>query len=93
LGTVTATSHQASSDDVLKFIEKVRSNEEALNISGTEIVRLNAALDDLTYEMKQPARDQSKVRQAVSSIRNVAEGAVGSLAATGILFELGKLFS
>ena len=92
LGTVTATSQQASSDDVLKFIEKVRSNEANLRVSDIENVRLNAALDDLTHEMKQPAQNQNKVRQAVSSIRNVAEGAVGSLVATGILFELAKLF-
>ena len=57
-------------------------------MSGAEITRLEAALDDLTFQMNQPAPNQNKVRQAVSSIRNVAEGAVGSLAATGILFEL-----
>ncbi len=93
MGTVTATSQQASSDEVLKFIEKVRSNVEALNVSGKEITRLDAALDDLKYEMKQPSRDQNKVQQAVSSIRSVAENAAGSLVATGILFELAKLFS
>jgi len=60
-------------------------------VSGTEIIRLNTALDDLAYEMKQQAPNQSRVRQTVSSIRNVAEGAVGSLAATGILYELAKL--
>jgi hypothetical protein len=92
-GTVNATSQQASAEDVLKLIEKIRANEQGLNVSGAEIRRLEAALDDLTFEMKQPAPNQSKVRQAVSSIRNVAEGAVGSLAATGILFELAKLFS
>ena len=92
LGTVTATSHLTSSEDVLKFIEKVRANDVALDVSDTEIIRLNAALDDLTYEMKQPAQNHSKVRQAVSSIRNVAEGAAGSLVAAGVLFELGKLF-
>jgi AbiTii len=92
-GTITATSHQTSPDNVFEFIEKVRSNEGALNVSRTEIVRLNTALDDLMHEMKQPVQNQIKVRQAVSSIRNVAEGAVGSLAATGILYELGKLFS
>lgn len=92
-GTVNATSQQASTEDVLKLVEKIRANEQGLNVSGAEIMRLEAALDDLTFEMKQPAPNQSKVRQAVSSIRNVAEGAVGSLAATGILFELAKLFS
>jgi hypothetical protein len=56
-------------------------------------MRLEAALDSLVFEMKQPAPNQSKVRQAVSSIRNVAEGAVGSLAAAGILYELAKIFS
>jgi len=92
-GTVNATSQQVSAEDVLKFVEKIRANELALNVSGAEIMRLKTALDDLTFEMKQPAPNQSKVRQAVSSIRNVAEGAVGSLAATGILYELAKLFS
>ncbi len=92
-GTVNATFHQAASEEVLSLVEKIRANERALNVSSSEILRLKKALDDLTFEMKQPAPNQNKVQQAVSSIRNVAEGAVGSLAAAGILHELAKLFS
>jgi hypothetical protein len=92
-GTVNATSAQASPDDVLKLVETIRASEQALNVSGAEIIRLEAALTDLAFEMKKPAPNQIKVRQAVSSIRNVAEGAIGSLVATGILVELAKLFS
>jgi hypothetical protein len=92
-GTVNSTFQQASPEDVLRLVEKIKANKHGLNVPDTEIKRLEDALDDLTFEMKQPMRDQNKVREAVSSIRNVAEGAVGSLAATGILFELAKLFS
>lgn len=92
-GTINAINHQASAEDVLELVEKIKANEQGLNLSDAEIMRLKTALDNLTFEMKQPAPNQSKVRQAVSSIRNVAEGAIGSLAATGILYELAKLFS
>lgn len=93
LGTVNATFQEPSAENVLKLIEKIKANEQGLNLSKTEKMQLEAALGDLTFEMRQLAPNQNKVRQAVSSIRNVAEGAVGSLVATGILFELGKLFS
>lgn len=92
-GTVNATSQQASAEDVLKLVEKIKANEQGLNLSGAEMKRMEAALNELTFEMKQAAPNQNKVRRAVSSIQNIAEGAVSSLAATGILFELGKLFS
>jgi hypothetical protein len=92
-GTVNATFQQGSAREVLKLVEKIKANEKELNLANAETARLKAALNELTFEMNQSAPNQTKVRQAVSSIRNVAEGAVGSLAATGILFELSKLFS
>jgi hypothetical protein len=92
-GTVNATFQQGSAQEVLKLVEKIKANEKELNLANVETARLKAALNQLTFEMNQSAPNQTKVRQAVSSIRNVAEGAVGSLAATGILFELSKLFS
>ena len=77
----------------LKLVEKIKASKKELNLANAETARLKAALNQLTFEMNQSAPNQTTVRQAVSSIRNVAEGAVGSLAATGILFELSKLFS
>lgn len=92
-GSINATFQQGSAQEVLKLVERIEANEKELNLANAESARLKAALNQLTSEMNQSAPDPTKVRQAVSSIRNVAEGAVGSLAATGILFELSKLFS
>lgn len=47
----------------------------------------------LDEELASPAANQSRTRAALSSIKNVLEGAAGNLIASGILVELTKILS
>jgi hypothetical protein len=73
------------------LIGLIRSNEAQLGLALPSAQELNQILEDLQREIKHRKPSASRVREFLTSIRNIAEGAVGSLAAQGILYELSKL--
>jgi hypothetical protein len=85
--TVNAESKAA----VEALVGKIRANEGQLGLAPTSAQELHQALDGIQNEMKSPKPSGSRIHGYLASIRNIAEGVAGSLAAQGILYELSKL--
>jgi hypothetical protein len=75
------------------LVSKIRANESQLGLTPPSLQELHQALDNIQNEMTKPRTSASRINGLLASIRNIAEGAVGSLAAQGILYELSKLMS
>ena len=76
---------------IQELIGRIRSNESQLGLESGSAEKLNQALDGLEDEIEVKKPSAERIRDFLASIRNIAEGAVGSLAAQGILYELAKL--
>ncbi len=75
------------------LIGRIRSNEAQLGLEPPSAKELDKALDGLQHEIQRPDPRANRVREFLGSIRNIAEGAVGSLVAQGILYEISKLMA
>jgi hypothetical protein len=73
------------------LIERIRSSEAQLGLERASAQKLRKNLAALEQEIKKGKPSGSRVADLLASIRNIAEGAVGSLAAQSILNELAKL--
>jgi hypothetical protein len=78
---------------ILELARQIRENEGGLALSKVKRKELDVVLSGLNDEMGSPQPSSTKVQGFLASIRTIAEGAVGSLAAQGILYELSKLMS
>jgi hypothetical protein len=87
--TINADSKAAIQD----LIGRIRSSEGQLELKSAPAKSLNQALDGLQHEIGSSKPSTERVKEFLASIRNIAEGAVGSLTAQGILYELSKLMS
>jgi hypothetical protein len=87
--TVNAESKAA----IEALVSKIRDNEAQLGLVPVSAHELHQTLDGIRNEMKNPKASASRINGFLTSIRTIAEGAAGSLAAQGILYELSKLIS
>jgi hypothetical protein len=75
------------------LVSRIRSNESQLGLEPASLQKLHQALDGIQSEVKKPKASAGRIDGLLASVRNIAEGAVGSLAAQGILYELSKLMN
>jgi hypothetical protein len=78
---------------ILDLVDKIRSSEPQLGLKSESAQNLTHTLDALEHEVRSRKPTPVRVRELLATIRNIAEGAAGSLAAQGILYELSKLMS
>lgn len=78
---------------ILDLVRKIRSSEGQLGLRAESAQILNETLGALEHEVRSRKPTPARVREFLATIRNIAEGAAGSLAAQGILYELSKLLS
>jgi hypothetical protein len=89
-GDVVNTDSKAA---ILDLVGKIRFSEAQLGLKAESAQNLNQTLDALEHEVRSRKPTSVRVREFLATIRNIAEGAAGSLAAQGILYELSKLMS
>jgi hypothetical protein len=73
------------------LIGRIRASESQLGLERASAQKLREALASLEQEIEKGKSSGTRVTEFLASIRNIAEGAVGSLAAQGILYEVSKL--
>ena len=76
---------------ILSLIAQIRASETQLGLDSSAEQNLKQALDGLQREIENRKPASWRVREFLASIRNITEGAAGSLIASGILYELSKL--
>lgn len=87
-GNVINADSQAA---IQSLIEKIQASKTQLGLAPQSSQELNHVIVELQQEMKERKPNASRVKDFLASIRNIAEGAAGSLVAQGILYELSKL--
>ncbi|MCU1320749.1 MAG: Uncharacterized protein JWM43_398 [Acidobacteriaceae bacterium] len=95
-GSFSVESNVVNGDNkaaILDLVRQIKENENGLGLSLATKNNLDSALDGLHREMSDTKPNPSTVRNLLASIRNIAEGAAGSLVAQGILSALGNLNS
>ena len=80
-----------SKSAILDLIGKIRSSEAQLGLEPSSARNLGQALDALQHEVESEKPAAARMRGFLMTIRSIAEGATGNLAAQGILYELHKL--
>jgi len=91
--SVTASNvTQPQLDAALRSLaDQITALKDQMGLTEENKARLNAAAAELTTELAKPAPDQSMLRQLVASIRQVAEGAMGNIVASGALHFIAQL--
>lgn len=77
---------------ILELITKIRSSEAQLKLDRRSTQELDNALNAIQTEAKKPKPAAERIRELMKTVRNIAEGAAGSLLATGIIYEIDKMF-
>src|SRR5262249_21907564 len=73
-----------------EFIHQVRTALPVLPDGlGSELTNV---LDQIEQETRNPKQSPSKIRELLRSVRTIAEGAAGNLAAAGIIQALARTF-
>jgi hypothetical protein len=78
-------------EGLAKLLKIISDNLNALSLASENRKQIESELSTIRSQIESPRPSNSIVRQALMSIRNIAEGCVGSLIASGIIFEINKL--
>lgn len=78
-----------SRDDIVAFIDQLRSAMPDLPAARQDEIK--SLLEVLDEEIAKPEPSQSRVREALQTIRSIAEGITGSLIATGIVATVARI--
>jgi hypothetical protein len=90
--TVEGNTINADAKDAIQgLIQQIRANREQLGLGVTSVQELSQTLDGLQQELENAEPSSEHINGFLASIRKIAEGAAGSLAAQGILFAISKL--
>lgn len=78
-------------EDVQRVVSMLKDNVQGLGITTEAESELAVKIEELEKAMDVPEPEPSRLSAGLMSINNILEGAAGNLAASGILYELGKL--
>lgn len=85
------TINAEAKDAIHRFIQQIRANREQLGLGQKSVQELSQTLDGLQQELENTEPNSEHINGFLASIRKIAEGTAGSLAAQGILFAISKL--
>ena len=74
---------------VANFIQLLRKHESDLKLSAPS--QLEPEIQRVEAEIATPNPNQNVLRESLQTIRNIIEGCAGSLIASGLQYEIGKL--
>jgi hypothetical protein len=94
-GSPHATQSMTVSDPertaIAEFIQTLNEHTAELRLDVSAMSSLNAELQAVQKQVVSPNPSRPVLHQSLRTIRNLIEGCAGSLIASGLLFELGKL--
>jgi hypothetical protein len=88
----TMTAGDADKQAVERFLKMLNENLQELGLDPGSAERMKAEINTVTTQLGSGNPDRSILRESIHTIRNTIEGCAGSLIASGLLFEIGKLF-
>lgn len=73
------------------LVQHLSDEAPKLGLAHADSAQLNAELQTVDTQLSSPRPNRSVIQEALRSIRNILEGCVGSILATGLLNEIGAL--
>jgi hypothetical protein len=76
---------------IADFIGTLKEHVSELKLDSTRDEQLRAKVREIETEAAAPNPNRNALHESLRTIRNLLEGCAGSLIASGLLFEIGKL--
>jgi len=80
-----------SSEAVSDVLGKLRAHIDEIGLDAQQRAQVDADSTAVEAQLKAPSPNHGVMREAFRSIRNVLEGTAGSLIASGLIYEIGRL--
>jgi hypothetical protein len=87
--TISDTDKTAIAD----FIDTLKGHSAELRLDASAKGLLGAEIQIIETQVTSPSLNRQVVHESLHTIRNLLEGCAGSLIASGLFFELGKLLN
>ena len=89
--TQTMTVNAADKQAIADFIGTLKEHTQDLKLDVSATGKLNAEVQTIETQVASGRPDRAVLHESLHTIRNLLEGCAGSLIASGLLFEIGKL--
>ena len=91
----TQTMHVSELDKqaIAAFIGMLKEHASELKLDATQHEQLRTTAQEIEMQVASTNPNRSVLHESLRTIRNVLEGCAGSLIASGLLFEIGKLLN
>jgi hypothetical protein len=93
--SISSTQNQITEFDIgqiAKFVEALKSTFEVLGLDEVGKKEAKSEIATLEAQISSPNPKQSILRESLSSVRRILEGAAGNLVASGLLNQISVLF-
>jgi hypothetical protein len=91
--TVSIQQNNLSKKEIKDLVTQIDKYLPQINLKPQQVVEAKALTKDLDEEVKKVQPEPSKIRAALSSLRNIFEGVTGNVIAQGIIAEITKHLS
>ncbi len=88
-GSTQSLNVVASSGDLQKFVEELKNSIESLKLQQEQTQELKEAIATLEIQANSPKPKNIIIDESLRTVRNILEGATGSIAASGLIYQLG----
>ena len=78
---------------IAEFVGTLKGHAAELRLDASAAVKLNTEVQEIETQVASPNPSRIMLEESLRTIRNVLEGCGGSLIASGLLFEIGKLLN
>ena len=75
------------------FVGMLKEHAAELKLDASAAAKLNTEVQEIETQVASPNPNRTVLGESLRTIRNVLEGCVGSVIASGLLFEIGKLLN
>ncbi len=82
----------ASIEEIRSLLDQIVQIKDKSGVDSSELATINSTLEALQLEIEQKVPNPSKVSSLFLSMKSIFENAAGSVIASGIIYEINRLF-
>lgn len=87
--TQNMTNETIDNDKTLELVNLIKENLDKIELAVEKKAEIEAEVNTIKSQLDSPKPKHVIIKESLSTIRNVLEGATGSIIASGLLYELG----
>jgi len=92
-GATQSLNIATGSDDLRKFVEKLKNSIESLKLQQEQTQELKETITILEIQANSPKPKNVIIDESLRTVRNILEGTTGSIVASGLIYQLGLFLS